>query len=311
MCGIVGFFDKTGSGNAPIGKIMLRMLEALCRRGPDSAGVALYGPATNDALVLNVKVGEHGDFREKGLQLAEKIRHFARVHQASVLGEYLRLRLEWDQGVRQLQKQIEALSEGVEVVSLGKQLEIIKQVGSPDALNHTYGIDSFVGHHALGHTRMSTESKVDLSHSQPFWAHGIADLASVHNGHITNYHKLRRQYEQRDIRFYTENDSEIIGVFLADQMEHGMDLKDALKASLRTFDGSYSYLAASANTLAYAKDRFAYKPLVIGETDEFVALATEEVAIRAAFPNETISTREAPANYSHTWSVPQEVAVNY
>jgi glutamate synthase domain-containing protein 1 len=310
MCGIVGFFDKTGRGDAPIGKIMVRMLEALCRRGPDSAGVALFGAGKNNDLVLRVKLGEHGDFREKGLRIAEKIKAFARVQEVDTIGEYLRIRLEWEQGTRELEKQIEALDEGIEVVSLGKHLEIIKQVGSPDDLNRAYGVDSFVGFHAIGHTRMSTESRVDLSHSQPFWAHGIADLATVHNGHITNYHKLRRQYEQRGVRFYTENDSEIIGVYLADQLERGSSLKEALNSSLLDFDGSFSYLAASSNTLAFAKDRFAYKPLVIGETDEIVAIATEEIAIWAAFPEGGLSTREAPANYSKTWNVPQEMVVN-
>jgi len=310
MCGLAGFFDKTGRGDVPVGKIMIRMLEALGRRGPDSAGVALYGAGKTNDLVLRVKLGEHGDFGEKGLRLAERIKSIAPVREVETVGEYLRIRLAWQQSVRDLERRIEALANGIEVVSLGKQLEIIKQVGTPDELNRTYGIDSFLGLHAIGHTRMSTESRVDLSHSQPFWAHGIADLASVHNGHITNYHKMRRQYEQRGIRFYTENDSEIIGVYLADQMSGGSSLSEALDSSLKDFDGSFCYLAASENTLAIAKDRFAYKPLVIGETEEFVAIATEEIAIREAFPDQDIPTREAPANYSRTWNVPSPVAAS-
>jgi glutamate synthase domain-containing protein 1 len=310
MCGLVGFFDKTGRGDAPIGKIMIRMLDALCRRGPDSAGVALYGTEKNDDLVLRVKLGEHGDFHEKGQRIAEKIKSFAAVRETETIGEYLRIRLAWEQSVRELETRVEALAGGIEIVSLGKHLEIIKQVGKPDDLNRTYGIDSFVGFHAIGHTRMSTESRVDLSHSQPFWAHGVSDLASVHNGHITNYHKLRRQYEQRGIRFYTENDSEIIGVYLADRIAAGSSLDEALNASLRDFDGSYCYLAATANSLALVKDRFAYKPMVIGETEEYVTLATEEVAIRAAFPDDEITTREAPADYFRTWNVPLEVEAN-
>ncbi len=137
-----------------------------------------------------------------------------------------------------------------------------------------------VGSHGIGHTRLSTESRVDLSHSQPFWAHGEPDLATVHNGHITNYHKLRRQYEERGYRFLTENDSEVIGIYLRDRMAAGLSLEDALRSSLDDFDGSFCYLAASAERLAFVKDRYGFKPLVVAETDDFVAIATEEIALR-------------------------------
>jgi glutamine phosphoribosylpyrophosphate amidotransferase len=135
---------------------------------------------------------------------------------------------------------------------------------------------------------------VDLSHSQPFWAHGVPDLATVHNGHITNYHKLRRQYEQRGYRFYTENDSEIIGVYLRDRMAAGLSLTDALRSSLDDFDGSFSYLAASGDCLAFVKDRFGFKPLMVAETEEFVAIATEEIALRQALRRDFVAKEPAP-----------------
>ena len=150
------------------------------------------------------------------------------------------------------------------------------------------------GSHGIGHTRLSTESRVDLSHSQPFWAHGVPDLATVHNGHITNYHKLRRQYEQRGYRFFTENDSEIIGVYLRDRLAAGLSLDDALRSSLDDFDGSFSYLAASSDRLAYVKDRFGFKPLVVAETDDFVAIATEEIALRQALGHNFVAREPAP-----------------
>src|ERR1700752_4229127 len=114
---------------------------------------------------------------------------------------------------------------------MGSRLEVVKQVGSPENLEARYAISSFVGTHGIGHTRLSTESRVDLSHSQPFWAHGTADLAVVHNGHVTNYHRLRRVYEEGGIRFYTENDSEIIGVYLGLRLAEGVSLRAALEAS--------------------------------------------------------------------------------
>ena len=170
----------------------------------------------------------------------------------------------------------------MEVVSLGHQLELVKQVGHPDDLERSFAVGAFRGSHAIGHTRLSTESRVDLTHSQPFWARGVADVATVHNGHITNYHRLRRIYEQRGVRFFSENDSEVIGVYIADQLDRGLTLEEALEASLDDFDGSFTYLVASGDAMGYARDPFALKPLITVETDDYVAVANEEIAIRAA-----------------------------
>src|SRR5205085_15699 len=199
------------------------------------------------------------------------------VLQAQARGAYLRLEVQSPLATAQLEEHLLRRVPGIEVVSLGRELEIFKQVGTPDQLQESYDIAGRTGTHGIGHTRLSTESRVDLSHSQPFWAHGVPDLATVHNGHITNYHKLRRRYEQRGYRFFTENDSEIIGVYLRDRMSTGMPLADALRSSLDDFDGSFSYLAASADCLAFVRDRYGFKPLMLAETDDFVAIATEEI----------------------------------
>src|SRR5207249_1670239 len=153
------------------------------------------------------------------------------VTRHATLGAYLRLEVENVVEPSALEDTLLAHVPGVEIVSLGHQLEIVKQVGSPAQLDRDYDIAHRLGSHGIGHTRLSTESKVDLSHSQPFWAHGVPDLATVHNGHVTNYHKLRRQYEQKGYRFWTENDSEIIGVYLRDRMSAGLSLEDALRSS--------------------------------------------------------------------------------
>ena len=167
-------------------------------------------------------------------------------------------------------------------MSLGSEMELVKQVGHPDGLDDTFDLAAIRGSHGIGHTRLSTESRVDLSHSQPFWVRGIADMATVHNGHITNYHKLRTIYEQRGVRFFTENDSEVVGVYLADQMSGGATLEEALAASLEDLDGSFTYLVATADAIGYARDPFALKPLITVETPDYIAIANEEMAIRDA-----------------------------
>jgi glutamate synthase domain-containing protein 1 len=301
VCGIIGFLDKHGGQNRPIGRTLLTMLHALSCRGPDSAGVALFGPP-HAFWVLQVKIPERDDPARASTTAVEALRDCVSVIGHRTTGAYLRLEIERSADPAELETTLLACLPGAEIVSLGHQLEIVKQVGSPAQLEQAYGISRKVGSHGIGHTRLSTESRVDLSHSQPFWAHGVPDLATVHNGHITNYHKLRRQYEQRGYRFFTENDSEIIGVYVRDRMVAGMSLVDALRSSLDDFDGSFSYLAASGDHLAYVKDRFGFKPLMVAETDDFVAIATEEIALRQALGRDLVAREPAPGTMG-IWSV--------
>jgi glutamate synthase domain-containing protein 1 len=299
MCGIVGFLDKKGS-QYPLGKTLLAMLEALGCRGPDSAGVALYDHDSDMQLHLSVPPGLD---REKVLAALHELD--VAPHRIYDTGLYYAC-IGRNVDVLSLEDKITRSLPGTEVLCLGRSLHLVKQVGSPAELDKTYKVREASGSHGIGHTRLSTESRVDLSHSQPFWAHGVPDLATVHNGHITNYHKLRRHYEQRGYRFYTENDSEVIGVYLHDRMRAGLSLEDALRSSLDDFDGSFSYLAASADCLAYVRDRYGFKPLILAETDDFVALATEEIALRAALGDDFVAREPAPGTM-RVWAVKQEV----
>ena len=296
MCGIVGFLDTTGNGNGTIGKTVLEMLSHLAARGPDSAGVALYGPREDEAVVVQIKLGKHN----KASFIEEKIQELGSVREARTRGESLRVVMELQEGISAVLKFIESLDEGIEIVSMGNHLEVMKQVGTPQNLDDLYDVSHFMGTHGLGHTRLSTESIIDLSHSQPFWAYGYLDLAIVHNGHITNYHKMRQLYEQKGATFYTENDSEIIAVYFADKMSQGMAVQDVLEASVTDFDGAFSYLVSTPECIGFAKDRFAFKPLFFTETDDFVAVATEEIAIRPVFAG-SYTVREAQSGEVRTW----------
>lgn len=295
MCGIVGFLDKT-KNRTTVGKIVLQMLNALGARGPDSAGVALYGQKKDKGMVVQIKLGK----QKEATFIVEQLEEFGTISEVKIVAEYLRLVISLEVDTASFLKVVESLDQGIEVVSLGAQLEVVKQVGTPKNLESTYNISSFTGTHGLGHTRLSTESRVDLSHSQPFWAYGYADLAIVHNGHITNYHTMRRLYEQRGIEFHTENDSEIIGIYFADQLSKGMVLQEVLEASLTDFDGSFSYLVSTPDSISFAKDPFAFKPLLFTETDDFVAIATEEIAIRSVFSG-SYTVRESQSKEIRIW----------
>jgi glutamate synthase domain-containing protein 1 len=293
MCGIIGFLDKRGGTERPLGQTLLDMLLALSCRGPDSAGVAVFGPP-QPSWILQIKLPEQASPDNAVASLLEALAERTPVIEHLTIGAYLRVEVEPEGDVAVLEQHLLARVPDTEVVSLGRRLEIVKQVGSPAQLEETYDVSHWVGSHGIGHTRLSTESRVDLSHSQPFWAHGVPDLATVHNGHITNYHKLRRRYEQCGRRFYTENDSEVIGVYLRERLAAGLSLEDALRSSLDDLDGSFSYLAASGDCLAYVRDRYGFKPLVVAETDDFVAVATEEIAIRQALGRDFVAREPAP-----------------
>ena len=300
MCGIAGYWGKSRDSSAPIGSTMLDMLRALDCRGPDSAGVALFHTPVDSDFVLQIKLGEDGRPRDRADEIASSAAALVAPHNVTITGDYLRMTVDGSANPDELTIAIEAVAGDVEVVSMGRRLEIVKQVGSPDRLPQTFPVSDARGSHGIGHTRLSTESKVDLSHSQPFWAHGYPDLAIVHNGHITNYHRMRRIYEQSGVRFYTENDSEIIAVHVADGLRKGSSLEAVLSAALDDFDGSFSCLVATADAMGFVKDSFAHKPLLFAEGDDFVMVATEEIAIREARTGQ-YDVREAQAREVRVW----------
>ena len=300
MCGIVGYFRKT-AGEGPLGDVVYRMLEALGCRGPDSTGVALYGGGRKSRAVVRIKLAEGEPSQSQVAAILKALKPVGKMTASALTDGLLRVELAHGVSPVAVEAAVETAVSGTEVFSVGRRLELVKRVGTAADLEASYHIRGFKGTHFIGHTRLATESRVDISHSQPFWAHGTADLAAVHNGHITNYHRLRALYEMRGRRFYTENDSEIIPVYLADQLAQGASFEEALQRSARDLDGTFSYLAATADQFGLAKDFFSAKPLLLAETDEAVVVATEELAIYAALGRDAAAA-ELPAREVRVWS---------
>jgi len=188
------------------------------------------------------------------------------------------------------------------LVSVGTSLDIIKDVGQPYKLQQLYGIAEFNGSHGIGHTRLATETGVHPETAHPFWATGFADVATVHNGQITNYWIMRRRLERKGMEFRTENDTELIAVYLAYRMSQGIALDEALQSSLKDLDGTFSYLVATRDSIGYAKDKLAAKPMVKYEDDELIAIASEEVALNRLFPGRALDTTEPPPLTCGLWS---------
>jgi glutamate synthase domain-containing protein 1 len=284
MCGIAGIIRRGDPGN--IGEEMTSMLRSLKHRGPDSTGFAVYGLPEKDQYVMRFKVAEQEDIG-KGFDIHEQIKdRRATVNSrlkelgVEILSEEeatdyaFRYTLRYDGDLRRMADYIEDIDDA-EIMSLGEGLELIKDLGDADVVSEQYGLGNFNGSHAIGHTRMATESDVDIRSAHPYWAYPFNDVSVVHNGQLTNYWKWRRTMEHRGHRFMSHCDSELIAVYLADKMD-----------SLDELDGVFTYVVATSDKLGMAKDLMAAKPMVLYESDDFVALASEEVAIRSIFPHE-------------------------
>jgi glutamate synthase domain-containing protein 1 len=296
MCGIAGLIHRGRTGD--VGREMTAMLQSLKHRGPDSTGYALYGKPQGKELVIRFKVAEqdemskgfdiHRQVKERRIEVLRRLEELgAKVIEDNEATEYaFRYRIVYEGGdLRRLANYIEDV-DGAEILSIGHGLELIKDLGDADRVAGQYSLRGFVGTHAIGHTRMATESDVDIRSAHPYWAYPFADVSVVHNGQLTNYWNGRRALERRGHRFVSNCDSELIAVYLADKMAEGATLEDAMKSSVEQLDGVFTYLVATSDSLGMAKDVMAAKPMVLYESDRFIALASEEVAIRSVFPHE-------------------------
>ena len=299
VCGIVGVFYKGGDVEGPVGQIMTDMCDELFRRGPDSAGVAIYGHPIDDGLVVRVDLDRPDVDIAEG-EVLQAVDGVTSVKEAVRTARSLRLVVA-DDAEGKLADVIEERVSGARVFSVGRAMEIVKDLGMACDINQRYALGQFRGSHAIGHTRMATESRVDIAHSHPFWARPFPDISVVHNGQITNYHKLRRRLEQRGHRFATENDSEVIAVYIADKLAAGETLDAALRASIDDLDGTFAYLISTANGIGLARDQFATKPLLYAEDDEIVVLASEEISIRAVYPDPSLVPQELQAKEVRWW----------
>ncbi len=295
MCGIAGLIHRGKSSN--VGGEMTAMLQALKHRGPDSTGFAVYGPPNPGDYVMRVKVAEQEDMAKgHGIheRIAERIAeveklleyHGAKVKEKQNATEYaLRYIVSHDGDTEEMARHIEEIDD-VEILSMGNGLELIKDLGDASVVADAYGLDEFEGTHAIGHTRMATESDVDIRSAHPYWAFPYNDVSVVHNGQITNYWIMRREMERKGHRFMSNCDSELLAVYTADNLANGVSLEDSLRRSIDEIDGVFTYLVATKDQLGMAKDTMAAKPLVLYESDDLIAMASEEVAIRSILPQE-------------------------
>ena len=251
MCGIAGIMYKRSRsrGLAPVGDQLVKMLETMVHRGHDSAGVTVAGESLKSDLLIRIWADESVP-AEATISLAKEavMRAGGAIVSAETQDSYLRLAVNYEGDVPRL---AEALLQtpGVVLHSIGETSEVIKDVGTPVVMDARHGISKISGTHGVGHVRMATESKIDISHAHPFWAYPFTDVTVVHNGQLTNYWSMRRYLERQGNRFVSNCDSEILAVYIGHKMEMGASLEEALRDSVEEMDGVFTYLVATSDSL--------------------------------------------------------------
>ncbi|MBZ5762123.1 MULTISPECIES: class II glutamine amidotransferase [Rhizobium] len=274
MCGIVGLFLKDKSLEPQLGAMLSTMLVTMTDRGPDSAGIAIYGGSQGrDAKITVQSATPAKDFA--GLQ--------AELEEA--LGQTIAVEIKSSHAVITLPKDKlddarSALGEirpDIRVMSSGDSIEIYKETGLPRDVVARFGVADMSGTHGIGHTRMATESAVTTLGAHPFSTG--SDQCLVHNGSLSNHNNLRRTLKHQGMRFETENDSEVAAAYLTAEMAKGKNLGAALEGAVDDLDGFFTFVVGTKSGFGVLRDAIACKPAVMAETDQYVAFGSEYRAL--------------------------------
>jgi glutamate synthase domain-containing protein 1 len=274
MCGIVGLFSKSEQVSARLGALIGAMVGQMADRGPDSAGVAIYrdpAPAGCTKLCLFAEDRDYA-WASRVDELRDAL---GCVGDPDVRGSHAMVIVDGDAATAQ--RRLREHRPELRVMSAGEAIEIYKEKGSPADFVARFGLADLSGTHALGHTRMATESRVTTEHSHPF-STGL-DLCLVHNGSLSNHNDLRRELVRQGIHFDTDNDTEVAAGYLVWRLQAGATIEEALEGCLADLDGFYTFAVGTRDGFAVLRDPIACKPAVLAETDEWVAMASEYRAI--------------------------------
>jgi glutamate synthase domain-containing protein 1 len=290
MCGIVGLFSKSPGVSDSLGRHLSDMLLQLSDRGPDSAGVAFYRdpapPGTSKVSLFSP------DPWQDWVAVGQAIGSEPEVHGSHAV---FVMDAEADDAVRWLRERYPELR----VMSAGEAIEIYKEAGRPERFVEEFDLATLQGSHALGHTRMATESKVTTDGSHPF-STGL-DLCLVHNGSLSNHNRLRERLRAEGIEFQTENDSEVAAGYLTWRLREGASLEAALEGCLEDLDGFYTFAVGTKDGFAVLRDPIACKPAVMAQTGDWVAMASEYRAIAVLPGAEEAETWEPEPGKVYSW----------
>ncbi|QFR34793.1 glutamine amidotransferase family protein [Ancylobacter sp. TS-1] len=289
MCGIVGLFLKQPKLEPDLGALLSEMLDIMCDRGPDSAGFAVYGAGTPGFVKLTLRGPAGADFAALGAAIGHRVTPRDTHAVLSVpAAEEIAVRAA-----------LARLAPEVRVVGAGNRMELYKEVGLPADVARRFKLEAMSGTHAIGHTRMATESAVTTDGAHPFSTG--PDQCLVHNGSLSNHAGVRRLLAREGLEVKTENDSEVAAAYLTYRMRGGDTLGEALEHSLDDLDGFYTFVVGTETGFGVLRDPIACKPAVMAETDDYVAFASEYRALAGLPDIETARVFEPEPAKVYFW----------
>ncbi|MDK1374055.1 MULTISPECIES: glutamine amidotransferase family protein [unclassified Sinorhizobium] len=273
MCGIVGLFLKDSRLEPQLGQLLSDMLITMTDRGPDSAGIAIYGPATEGRAKVTIQSAKPAvDFADLERDLADAglpARVTVKSTHAVIAVAAARL--------ADVRSVLASIRPHVRIMGAGDSVEIYKEVGLPKDVVARFDLRSMSGTHGIGHTRMATESAVTTLGAHPFSTG--SDQCLVHNGSLSNHNNLRRELIREGMAFETQNDTEVAAAYLTAEMAKGKDLGEALTTALDDLDGFFTFVVGTKSGFGVVRDPIACKPAVMAETDQYVAFGSEYRAL--------------------------------
>lgn len=274
MCGIVGLFLKDKSLEPELGSLLSQMLVTMSDRGPDSAGIAIYGSPAGALSKITVQSPDADrDFAALDSQLSGRLDCDISLTRNST---HAVIAVPTDKAA-EARAAIAEITPSARVMSVGNAVEIYKEVGLPEDVVKRFGIDAMSGTHGIGHTRMATESAVTTLGAHPFSTG--PDQCLVHNGSLSNHNNLRRELVREGIVFETENDTEVAAAYVSSRLGRGASLGEALESSLSDLDGFFNFVVGTQSGFGVVRDPIACKPAVMAETDQYVAFGSEYRAL--------------------------------
>ena len=278
MCGIVGIYIKKKNLEKKLGFYLSGMINTMSTRGPDSAGFAIYNSNNKniDFYKYSLCIPKKINIFEFKSKIKKKFKNFTIKHISDHI--IIKTKSDPEKFINYINKNFKDIS----LVGYGKSIEIFKQVGNPKDIVDRFKLKSFSGSHAIGHTRMATESAITINGSHPYSTG--EDECLVHNGSLSNHNNLRRILMRKGKKFDSMNDTEVAAGYISHQLSINGSLNQTLKNGLRDLDGFYTFIAGTKNGFAVLRDEIACKPAVIAENNSYIAIASEFQAM-AHLPN--------------------------
>ncbi len=265
MCGIVGIYLKNKKYHKDLGKFLSGMMNNMATRGPDSAGFAIYSSENKNKFKYSICFKDINSSELKK-NLLKKIKD-AKI---KIISDHIVIETSLNPSkVLNIINKFENLS----IVGYGNAIEIFKQVGNPKDVVENFNLEKFSGSHAIGHTRMATESAITTDGSHPYSTG--QDECLVHNGSLSNHNNLRRSLKKRGIKIKSQNDTEVAAGYISNGLSNNKSLKETLMDGLKDLDGFYTFISGTKNGMAIVRDEIACKPAVVAETNDYVAIASE------------------------------------